>query len=410
MRNYLIGTSLLAVASVAPAHADEIKFKPLLDTRMRYETVDQTGFANTADSVTVRVRLGGEVSYGPFAALVEGEGLFAPGDDYNSTTNGKAALFPVVADPENVELNRIQLQYKGIAKTVMTVGRQRINLDDQRFVGAVGWRQNEQTFDAVRVEYSGIKNVKADIIYSWNVQTIFGIDGGKYVAAQPRSIQGDNILGNLSYKTKYGTLTGFAYLVDQNETALLAKSSQTFGARFAGSHAFNKTTKLSYAASYARQSDYHRNPQNYTADYIAAELGLDAMGFKLTGGYEKLGAGNGVVAFSTPLATLHKFNGWADKFLNTPARGLRDYYAGIGYTIPKVGKMGPLTLAGFYHSYDSDAGKVHFGKEWNAQAMLKLNKQLSFTAKYADYLKRGATGLAGDATTRKVIVQMDYIF
>ena len=410
MRNYLIGTSLLAIASIAPAHAEDIKFKPLLDTRLRYENVDQAGFANTADSITLRIRLGGEVSYGPFAALVEGEGLLGLQNEYNSTTNGKAALFPVVADPENVELNRIQLQYKGLPKTVMTVGRQRINLDDQRFVGAVGWRQNEQTFDAVRVEYSGIKNVKADVIYSWNVQTIYGIDGGRYVATQPRSIQGDNILGNLSYKTRFGTLTGFAYLVDQDETALLARSSQTYGARFAGSYAFSKKAKLNYAASYARQSDYHRNPQNYSADYFAGELSLDTMGFKLTGGYELLGAGNGAVAFATPLATLHKFNGWADKFLSTPVTGLQDSYAGLGYTFAKIGKMGPLTLAGFYHSYDSDVGGIHFGKEWDAQAMLKLNKQLSFTAKYADYLKRGATGLAGDASTRKVIVQLDYIF
>ena len=60
-------------------------------------------------------------------------------EDYNSTVNG-LTQFPVVADPENIELNRLQLQYRGLPKTVVTIGRQRINLDDQRFVGAVGWR------------------------------------------------------------------------------------------------------------------------------------------------------------------------------------------------------------------------------------------------------------------------------
>jgi hypothetical protein len=34
----------------------------------------------------------------------------------------------------------------------VTLGRQRVNLDDQRFIGAAAWRQHEQTFDAARAE------------------------------------------------------------------------------------------------------------------------------------------------------------------------------------------------------------------------------------------------------------------
>ena len=44
-------------------------------------------------------------------------------------------------------------------------------------------------------------------------------------------------------------------------------SSQTFGARFAGAAPLSKAAKLTYAASYAQQSDYHRNPNSYSADY-----------------------------------------------------------------------------------------------------------------------------------------------
>ena len=39
--------------------------------------------------------------------------------------------------------------------------------------------------------------------------------------------------------------------------------------------------------------------------------------------YESL-EGNGARGFSTPLATLHAFQGWADVFLNTPADGVDD--------------------------------------------------------------------------------------
>src|SRR3546814_25829 len=105
---------------------------------MRYENVDQDGILEKADALTIRARAGFELGLSKdFSFLVEGEGTLALNEDYNSGANGKT-MFPIVADPENIELNRIQLQYMGIAGTVLTVGRQRINLDDQRFVGSVG--------------------------------------------------------------------------------------------------------------------------------------------------------------------------------------------------------------------------------------------------------------------------------
>src|SRR3546814_7960700 len=102
----------------------------------------------------------------------------------------------------------------GIAGTVLTVGRQRINLDDQRFVGSVGWRDNEQTFDVVRIENSSIRNLKIDLTYAWSDRTIWGIDG---VGANQQAVSGDNVFANVAYKTPVGTLTGFAYLVDRSE-------------------------------------------------------------------------------------------------------------------------------------------------------------------------------------------------
>src|SRR3546814_19210362 len=91
--------------------------------------------------------------------------------------------------------------------------------------------------------------------------------------------------------------------------------------------------------------------RSYSADFVTAELGLDVAAFKLTGGYELLGSDGGATgiaggfAFQTPFATLHKFNGWADKFLTTPGTGIQDYYAGVAYTVPKVGKAGQIGRA-----------------------------------------------------------------
>ena len=414
----LSATALTAIAG--PALAQDIVFKPIIEARLRYETVDQDGPApltssRDADAVTVRLRAGGEISKGPFAFLAEGEGTLAIDENYNSGVNGKT-LYPVVADPENVELNRLQLQYR-TKPLIVTIGRQRINLDDQRFVGSVAWRQNEQTFDAVRVEYMGVKNLKVDVTYAISARTIWGIDGGKFGATnRPTQIDGDDIFANISYKTKYGTLTGFAYLVDEDEAvaALRRNSSQTYGARFAGAMPLSKKVKLSYLASYAHQSDYRGNPVDYSADYAAAELGLDVAAFKLTGGYELLGSDAGATgiaggfAFQTPFATLHKFNGWADKFLTTPGTGIQDYYAGVGYTVPKIGKAGPLVASFTYHHFSSDRLSIHYGDEYNAQVTLKLDKHLSALVKYADYDRKGAASFTGDADTKKFWAQIDY--
>jgi hypothetical protein len=375
---------LAAMCSTAPAFADEFKLKPLIDVRVRYEGVDQTGLAENADAITLRIRPGIEAKKGAFSVLIEAEGTLAISEKYNSGLNGKTT-FPVIADPENIELNRAQIQFTGLPKTVITLGRQRINLDDQRFVGSVGFRQNEQTFDAVRAEFSGIKNVKADVTYAWGNRTIWGIDG---FGARQQSVSGDNVFANLSYKHKIGMLTGFAYLVDQDEAAVSAfrMSSQSFGARFAGAAPLSKTAKLTYAASYAKQSDYNNNPNNYSADYWLAELGGEAKGWKLMGGYEVLGASSGaaLTSFQTPLATLHKFNGWADKFLVTPPNGLRDGYATLGYTKTKIAGFDSASLTATYHDYRSDRLSLNYGDEWGVQLAAKL-KKYTFTLKYADY-------------------------
>ncbi|MGH6617460.1 alginate export family protein [Sphingomonas sp.] len=381
---------MLAGVIASPAVAQTITLKPLIDARMRYEHVDQAPLPSNADAVTMRVRSGIEAKAGDFALLAESEATLAISEHYNSGLNGKTA-FPLVPDTQNIELNRLQLQYRGLPGTVVTVGRQRINLDDQRFVGSVAWRDNEQTFDAARIEWSGIRNLKADLTYARADRSIWGIDGGnRYGAARLSSIGGDNVFTNLAYTTTFGTLIGFAYLIDQDQRLVFANSSQTYGARFIGARSLNKAVKLSYMASFARQSDYRRNPNDYAASYYAGELGLGIRAFSLSGGYEVLGADQGaaLTSFQTPLATLHKFNGWADKFLVTPPNGLRDAYGSIGYGWKKIAGFDAIGLTAVYHRFDSDRLDQHYGDEIDLQASLKRGRYTALV-KYADYTAHG---------------------
>ena len=391
---------LLALAPAGAAQAQNITLKPLGEARLRYESVDQDGLAADADALTLRVRAGLEAKSGPWSALVEGQGNLAIADDYFDGLHGPAAR-PLIADPQNIALSRAQLRFSQSAFT-LTAGRQRLVFDEERFVGSVPFRQNGQSFDAVRAEIMPVKGVKADLAYAWSVQTIWGIDG---TGSRQQAVSGDNLFGNLSVAIPAGKLAAFAYLVDQDEAAMQGYrlSSQSYGLRFEGSQPVGKA-KVAYQLSYARQSDWHRNPNDYAADYWLADIAADLGGPRVGAGYEILGADDGaaLTSFQTPLATGFKFQGWADKFLTTPPDGVRDLYASAGWSWKAVGPLKGVTLQAVYHDYRSDRASRAYGDEIDLLASAKLGK-CTASARYANY---DADGFATD--TEKFWLQLDW--
>jgi hypothetical protein len=399
MKAVLLTVAILAAAG--PARAEDWTLKATADARLRYEHVDQDGLAAEADALTVRVRGGLAAGSGSLTALFEGQGTLALVGRYYDGLDGKGAR-PLVADPENVALYRAQVQYRTPTLRI-TAGRQAIALDDERFVGAIGFRQNGQTFDAVRAEYAGIPRLKADLSYVWSVRTIWGIDGA---GTRQQAVSGDTILANLSYATPLGTLTGFAYLVDQDEAAVqgFRLSSQTYGARLAGAHAVSKAVRLTYQASHARQSDYRRNPNDYRAHYYLVDGGIAVHALRLGAGYEVLGADRGatLTSFQTPLATGFKFQGWADKFLTTPPNGVRDLYGSVGLATKTLGKAVAPMLQATYHRFRSDRLSQHYGNEIDLLASARFGRY-TLSARYAEYrARRFATD------TRKAWLQLDF--
>jgi len=373
------GCSGNALAAGQAADSD-FRIKPILDTRLRYERVEQP--LTDADAVTFRIRAGAEAALGDFSVLAEAEGTAALGDDYNAFPFGLPGeeqwrpQHSVIADPMSAEINRLQLQYKK-GRSSVTVGRQRINLDDQRWVGAVGWRQNEQTFDAIRGE-AALGPINADVTYAIKQRTIFGSDAGPRTA-----LDGHFLFAGLS--AKHGPIQGklFAYLLDYDEDFALANSSQTFGIVLGTAQPIGGPARITLRASYARQSDYASNPFDYAADYWSFEGGASLAGFNLGAGWEKLGSDNGR-GLQTPMATLHKFNGWADVFLNTPANGLQDSYVSLSRKFDGVKALLGLNAAVTFHQFDSDRGNVEYGTEWNASVGFKLGK-VSILGKFANY-------------------------
>jgi len=401
MKMLFAGVAALALAT--PAAAQELVVAPLAEARLRYEHVEQDALPLDANALTLRARAGLSASTGAFTALVQAQGTLAVVDDYNDGLHGPATR-PLVADPENLALYRAQLQYR-TEPLVLTAGRQVIALQDERFVGNVAFRQNAQTFDAVRAELTLIAGLKADVSYAWNVRTIWGIDG---TGARQQAIGGDNFFANLSWTSPIGTLTTFAYLVDQNEAEVqgFRLSSQSYGLRLAGAQPLRSGLRLAYQASYAVQSDYHRNPNDYRADHWLADATLEAGALKLNAGYEVLGADEGapLTSFQFPLGTNFKFQGWADRFLTTPPGGLRDLYGGAAYGWKAVGPFATLGLQASYHRFTSDRLSLDYGDELDLLASAGLGK-LQLSARFARYQADQF-----DSDTSKLWLQMDWSY
>lgn len=368
--------------------------KVSLNARLRYEGVEQTGFRDAA-ALTLRTRLGfTTAAWQGWRAMLEAENIVAAdGDRYSQAgINTGGAGRAVVADPEGTEINQAFLSYE-TGQTVCTVGRQRLVLDNARFVGDVGWRQNQQTFDAAVVQDKSLAGTTLTYGYLHQINRVFG----------DRHAQGDwESASHVLHGTYAGfsgvTLAGYAYLLDFDNAAV--NSCATYGASLTGSTPLAGETKLLYRAEAAWQTDYGSSALNYQARYLALEAGLSFKPISAALGYEGLGHDNNV-GFKTPLATLHAFNGWADLFLTTPAAGLRDSYVKTSVNLPQG-----LSFLAFYHRFKLERTGADAGDETNGQLARKFGKAFTATAKYADF----RSDSPAFPNVRKVWLQFEFIF
>ena len=339
---------------------------------LRYEGVDQDNTLENASALTLRTLLGYETGdYRGFSAKFEMEDsriVMGQGDYSLGSTGYNVGQYSVIADPETTELDQGYIQYKNDVLTAK-LGRQVITLDGHRFVGHVGWRQDWQTFDALSAKYTPNKDLTVSYAYITQRNRIF---------AEAADLDAKDHLINLSYKTSVGKLVGYSYLleVDNNTDNAL----DTYGISFTGSTKAGDT-KVLYAAEYATQISESATT-NYDADYLKLEGGAVISGITAKLGYEVLGSDDGAYGFSTPLATLHKFNGWSDQFLGTPSQGLVDAYVSVG------AKLGGGGLTVIYHGFEADEADDtvdDLGSELNLVYVKKFAKNYVAGVKYAAY-------------------------
>ncbi len=377
-------------SAAAPSELDTLlealkSGKPKLDIRLRYERADMDARDKVGRAATIRTRLGyGTADYRGFTAYVEMENVTA--EDHGNywdtvrTDNGRG----IVADPDGTEVNQVFLKYTAPESSPVPgdviFGRQRIIWDDARFIGNVGWRQDEQTYDAWLAQSGfGVDGLKIKVAYLNNIRRIFSDD---------KDADSSSPIVNISYQViPELNVTGFGYFLDL-EDGLAGQASDTYGLRLNGKWAADDNITLGYQASWATQDEGDQSGgASYDADYwmVDGSFGWKDIG-TIGAGYEKF-EDDGQV-FHTPLATAHKFNGWADVFLgnggNSAAQGgvggLEDIYVYIAPALP-CGLKGKVV----YHQFESETGSADYGDEWDAVLSKALNKNWTVLVKYADY-------------------------
>lgn len=368
--------------------------KVSLNLRLRYEEVQQTGLLD-GEALTLRARLGFTTApWQGWTAMAEAENITAAdGDRYSQAgINSGGAGHAVVADPVMTGISQAWLTYKTTSDAA-TLGRQRLVLDNARFIGDSGWRQNMQTFDAFVLQDKSLEKTTVTYAYLQQINRVFGPDHpqGKWAS--------DSHLLNASYAgLPSGTLTAYAYLLDFSSSP--ANSCATYGASFAGTAKLTADFSFTYRAEAATQSDYGASTLNYRAHYTLLEAGLALKSASLTLGGEVLGSDH-AVGFKTPLATLHAFNGWADLFLTTPAAGLRDTYLKGTASLP-----GACALVVVYHQFDPDVGGADLGHEFDVQLSRKFGKAVTALVKFADFRRESLTL----PNVQKCWAQVEYVF
>jgi len=371
--------------------------KPLIQFRLRYEYVDQEGKDKEANAWTLRSLVGWQTkSFHDFSVTAQLINVGQLSNEFydNAMGRNRASPYPTVPDPDITDINQLYIDYTGLPQTRVRLGRQIVQLDNVRFIGDVGFRQDSQVFNGISVVNTTLPDIEVMAAHFERLR-------------QTNTRYRDTDLDILHAAWKYGpteTLAAYGYFQDQPTTGQVTgfadNSNRILGLRTDGSRKLDDDWKLLYTAEYAKQDDYKDGDERINAHYLRLGGGANWKGWYLRLDREILSSNHGVYGFQTPLATLHPFQGWADQFTTTPKQGVVDTYLSFG------GKVQDVSLSGEWHRYDADekfalanGGRGdHYGDELNLAAAYSFTQQLSGKLEYANFNEEdiAATGRKRD--------------
>jgi hypothetical protein len=236
--------ALLPCLLASPLSAQGLLVSPLLGTELRYEQTAPDRLVGADDAFVFRARPGLSVASGPWS-------LDAVSDAAIEVRRGEAAATAsrTPMRPDAIQLDELKLVYSGLPRMAISLGRQHLGIAGASITGD---RDGQQTFDAARIKWNGISGLTADVAYAWSSSSLWASAGGPL----PESIPGDNIFAQIDWRNGIGTLSGYAYQIDQRATAdsQFRLLNQVYGARFSGSRKIGEDIKLNYAMGFFRQT------------------------------------------------------------------------------------------------------------------------------------------------------------
>ena len=368
-----ISTLALSMTMTTQAQSfDELIKESNLDINFRYraESVDvDNGTTDSAVANTLKSRLtfkSAEIA--GVSLLVEGDSTLHITDEFYDKDGVNTDNKDTVLDQETAQLNQAYLQYNGFGSTIKA-GNQRINLDNQRHVGGVGFRQDEATFDAVSITNKSIDNTTIFLAAANNRNTITN-----------DNTEEDIKLLNVKYAVnKEMSVSGYFYdIKDANGFDDL--DFATLGVRVAGS-----VGEILLEAELASQ-DKTTDASDTTSLYYNISVGQKFSGVTAKLGYEVFGSDDGEAAFATPLGTNHKFFGWTDKFLTGNGNdGIQDL------NFSAVTKVSGVKLVAQLHKFDAVEGSDDLGSEMGFLVAKKFGN-FGASLKVAQYFSTEETG------------------
>jgi len=376
-------SSLLLPLNAAPGRADGLAAGLgwtgawWANLRLRHERVLGDGPIRAASAQTARARIGAvSAPRLGFSLLGELETVFPVGQpSFDDGVNGNTS-FATVPDPETAEINQLLLRYDR-GPIGFVAGRQRIVLDRARFIGDANFRQNQQTFDAVSV--IATPSPGARIRYDYMTDALR--PGAPHAPLGSLDLEGH--LLHVGWRSRGGLdASAFAYLLDFDDAPSL--SSATIGARLQRTAGGAGPARFIYELSLAQQRDHGNNAQDYSLAYWLVMPGVAVGPFTASLGVERLD-GNGRIAVSAPLGTLHAYQGAADLFTDTPNTGIEDRFLQADYKLTRVGPWDSVRVWGAIHRYVAATTDRALGREIDLAASVSFASAYKVTVAAARY-------------------------
>ena len=355
-----------------------------LELRPRYNRIDESDKPERTEGGTVRLTVG-FVSAPLQMTRFMVEGIHTDQVDPHFNDDGgniNGSPYPLLPDPRYTGMNRVYVEYKGLPDTRIRAGRQRVRLDNQRWISDNDFRQIPQLFDGVETVYTGLASMELYGAYFGRVRTTSGDTNDLnltllHAAWNPLPGQSVSAYAYFHDQAQNGAFTGFA-----------DNSYRVIGVRWTGSAApwlgWN-AVDVPFEAEFATQRAHSGGDARIDANYWRVGGGIAWRETVARLDYEVKESNGGRYAVQMPLTDFYAFNGWTLHFYNTPRQGLRDSWATL--------RQGwrDFTLYGEYHRFRSDYGGIDFGRELDVGLAYAWNENTVLRFQHARYDPGAAT-------------------